>query len=57
MKNKTARDLIAKEDLTQTFILITQKGIVSVSRAAAADWEWKGHVDYWPLEYHKKSLF
>lgn len=56
-KGKATREIIAKEDMTQTFILITQKGVVSVSRSAAADWEWKGHSEYWPLEYHKKSLF
>jgi len=40
-----------------TVRIITEKGIMTLIRAASSEWDWKGHAEYWPLEYHRESLF
>ena len=40
-----------------TMRLFSKKGLMTLSRARFSDWDWKNTDDYWPLEYHKDSLF
>jgi len=40
-----------------TYEMLTEQGIQTVISTAEQTWDWKGHEEYWPLEFHPESLF